>query len=906
MFGNRKGETVEIYANVTLNGATVKTNTLTVTVVESDLRSFKIDFAAPKTSVAEEVKLEVDGWEFDYANMSSQTRPGLMNTGFQTQNNNSGQVLAMKINVPYTGYYMPVFRGRCIGQKAADDVDFYLDGTYIGNYSFYFKGMTAWGEAQSMRTMYLEAGTHELRLRTNPNSQITTSYYMGIREMYFIAKNELPQITAVPAETLTLEVGESANINAVMATEDDFTYAWQPQFDGKADKMASATYVSSAENVATVDAKGNIKALAVGETTIAVTAKTENSEKTEEYIITVIEATSAEEDAAIASVEIGYETLVMSTNSDGIELSVAAKNSSGEALSLTDATLVWSSSDEEIATVENGKVTPVSEGVADITAEITIGDDTKSATVTVSVRSGKTHRTYYTDERVAAARENVEKYDWAKSMKKSAVTRADEYVALGYDYLWKMIPGDSIPRTWQVGLSGDPEIYLCRYCGVDVQEEYGVYPWITDALSNPWKIQCPECKRLFPSNDFAKLYELGIDDETGVYNVELAHERNAKLVEETNGEVDYLKNTLYPELAGFNGKLTATEKPETWGVDDGLGYDTGSYYSNGKKRVYTFIPYYHHYGLWYSSGDNHSAEAKNAITSLSDAYLYTGDVKYGRAGAIMLDRMADVYPEFCTTEWIAKGYYLGSSKNGKMLNNIWQSINDLALSKTYDSFFPIYDDPQVISFLDAKAQKYSAIGDKSTAEAIRTNVETNYLAEMYTAALEADLRGNFGHHQSAIAAAAVVLDTQPTTNQMIDWIFKESIEVQYESNSGGGVGQQLVNEVSRDGQGTESGPGYNRIWVTQLYDVAEILALNETYDGMDIWGNPKYIGMIKSYNPMTLVRRGQPSIGDSGRTGWFAQLPDDQDVIIGAFNGVKKYHYESAVEIAQLLYRLRM
>jgi len=906
MFGNTLGETAEIYAEVTLNGNTVKTNTISVTVVESDLRSFKIDFADTRAATAADITLEKDGWEVDYANSASNIRPILNNIGIQMQNTTAGSVASIKVNVPYSGYYTVLFRGRTYGAKAAEDADIYLDGTYIGDYSFFYKSMSMIMPAETMRTVYLEAGPHEFRFRTNENtSGVSTSYNMVFKDMYFLATNELPAIIGILAEELVLEKGDAANVNAVMQTEDGFMYEWQPRFDGTEDTMVSVKYNSADESIATVDIDGNVMGIKPGETYISVTAKTKNSELTERVKVVVTDVSDAEEDTALASAEIGYQTLVMSINSNGINLSVVAKNAEGKALSLENATVVWKTSNECVATVIDGAVKPVSCGVADITAEITIGEVVKTATVTVSVRNGKVSRTYYTDERVEAARENAAEYNWGKDLKKSAVEAADKYVALGNDYLWKMIPGNSIPRTWQIGLTGDPDIYICRYCGENVQNEYGVYPWVTDPIGRPWKIQCPSCKRLFPSNDFEKLYEIGLDESTGVYNVEIAHRKNAEIVAESGGKTNYLKNTLYPEVAN-DLSLLPTEKAETWGVDDGLGYDTGALIPNGKKKVYTFIAYYHLYGLWYSSADHHAAEIKNAITTLADAYLYTGDEKYGRAGAIMMDRIADVYPEFCTTDWIAQGYYFGNSKNGKMLNNIWQSTNDQLMAKAYDAFFPAYDDPGVISFLNEKSEKYNGLGDKSTAEVLRTNVETNYLSEIYTAVREADVKGNFGMHQAALAAAAVVLDTHPKTDEMLDWIFSESKTDGYLYNTGGGVAQQLVNDVSRDGQGYESAAGYNRIWVTQIFNLAEILGIYDEYNGMDLWSNPKYIGMIKSYNPMTVVRRGQPSIGDSGISGWFAQLLDDPDILMNAYKNVKDIHYESAVEIAQEIYRLNM
>ncbi|MDF2718617.1 MAG: bacterial Ig-like protein [Paenibacillus sp.] len=61
-----------------------------------------------------------------------------------------------------------------------------------------------------------------------------------------------------------------------------------------------------------------------------------------------------------------------------------------------------------------------------------------------AVTSSKTRRTYYTDEKLAAARENVQLYDWAAALRNSVLAKADAYVALGYDNLWKLVP-----LTWR-------------------------------------------------------------------------------------------------------------------------------------------------------------------------------------------------------------------------------------------------------------------------------------------------------------------------------------------------------------------------------------------------------------------------------------------------------------------------
>ncbi|MBR2181399.1 MAG: hypothetical protein IJ949_05870, partial [Oscillospiraceae bacterium] len=74
-----------------------------------------------------------------------------------------------------------------------------------------------------------------------------------------------------------------------------------------------------------------------------------------------------------------------------------------------------------------------------------------------------------------------------------------------------------------------------------------------------------------------------------------------------------------------------------WGVDDGWGYLPGRKYEDGLAERHGYIAFYNNH-LW----ENIYIE----IQKIAAAYLYTGDAKYGRAGAILLDRVADVWPSF--------------------------------------------------------------------------------------------------------------------------------------------------------------------------------------------------------------------------------------------------------------------
>ena len=146
-----------------------------------------------------------------------------------------------------------------------------------------------------------------------------------------------------------------------------------------------------------------------------------------------------------------------------------------------------------------------------------------------------------------------------------------------------------------------------------------------------------------------------------------------------------LVNTLYPE------------KGPTWGVDDGYGW------VDEKGNRYTFISYYVHWHLWYSNGI-----IQKAVRSLRDAYIYTGDIEYARAGIVLLDRIADIYPSLDASEYDPT-IYLQSAQGtgtGKAVGSIWETSLVEDFVSAYDVFYPAMDDPEVVAFLSEKGQEY--------------------------------------------------------------------------------------------------------------------------------------------------------------------------------------------------------
>lgn len=169
-------------------------------------------------------------------------------------------------------------------------------------------------------------------------------------------------IPIIPAESITLnettaelKMGETLTLTATVLPENttDKKVAW----------------TSSDESIARVDANGKVSAISVGNVTITATC----GDATASCVITVAEAPVVSAESITLS-EQRAELKVGETVS--ITATVLPENT-------TDKKVIWTSSDESIATVDgNGIITAVAVGNATITA--TCGEATASCAVTVT------------------------------------------------------------------------------------------------------------------------------------------------------------------------------------------------------------------------------------------------------------------------------------------------------------------------------------------------------------------------------------------------------------------------------------------------------------------------------------------------------------------------------------------
>ncbi len=317
---------------------------------------------------------------------------------------------------------------------------------------------------------------------------------------------------------------------------------------------------------------------------------------------------------------------------------------------------------------------------------------------------------------------------------------------------------------------------------------YGSYPWIIDP-KRPYKLISPVDGSAFPTNDFD------------------------------------------PSRPGGPGDVS--EEPY---VDTGWGWKDPN-----DDQKYWFVAYWAHW-FWYE----HLVPAAEA---LGQAYILTGDQRYARQAAALLDRIAEVYPEMdyvnqsrYGTE-IQKGTY-----HGRIVNAIWETGVVKSLARAYDfAFEGIADDPEL-----------EALTGKSVAE-IRANIEQNLLEEaarsIYT--MDGRIRGNFGMHHSALATLAIVLDNEITA-KYLDWVLHATGNGPWSFE---GIVSGLTNFIYRDGAANESSPGYNSLWTGHFQIVSELMLRR----GIDMYS--EYPKLRRLYDvPFRLSLPGgfTPNIGDTG------------------------------------------
>jgi oligo-alginate lyase len=231
--------------------------------------------------------------------------------------------------------------------------------------------------------------------------------------------------------------------------------------------------------------------------------------------------------------------------------------------------------------------------------------------------------------------------------------KAAWWLEKSYEELHGLMFGPSLKRSWFVLSYG-----ACPACAEGVP----LYHWLIDAKANPWKVGCPHCGVLFPTNDFAAYYQSGLD-EKGIFDRSLA-----------------------------DPALLINADGTSFGVDDGNGY-----VNDGGER-WLFVAAYLVHGHWFQL-------ITEGIEALSFSYLLTGNREYARRAAIMLYRVSELFAGF---DFEAQGVMYEEENSSSGYVSYWvNTCHDLKLmALAYDMIFDsMADDDDLCRVLGRAAEE---------------------------------------------------------------------------------------------------------------------------------------------------------------------------------------------------------
>ncbi len=289
---------------------------------------------------------------------------------------------------------------------------------------------------------------------------------------------------------------------------------------------------------------------------------------------------------------------------------------------------------------------------------------------------------FYPPQLVANARANVARNSWAAERQRTLVAAAEPWLKMTDESLWDLIFGATIYRSWMVWSSGH-----CPAC----QEGVPMYNWQVNFRKHAWKLHCPHCLQMFPTNDFQRFYRSGLDQH-GVFDPQRA-------------DRSLLFNTAHPD---------PNDPLHYFGVDDGNGYLEGD-------QRWRFVGTYLIYGQWKQG-------IVAGVKHLAAAYVVTGEQAYAHKAAILLDRIADLYPTFDFKTQAAM--YEGPAAAGYVStwHDACEEVRELALA--YDQIRDALEgDDALTDFLASQAKRYQLDNPKTTLADVHRNIRERILQD---------------------------------------------------------------------------------------------------------------------------------------------------------------------------------
>jgi len=321
-------------------------------------------------------------------------------------------------------------------------------------------------------------------------------------------------------------------------------------------------------------------------------------------------------------------------------------------------------------------------------------------------------RGYYTAARIQAMRDNIARYEWARTQRNEAVAKADKWAAYGDDRLRTLIIPPHVPRGFDVHSQG---------CPVHGTEIYGKtrYSWIID-FDKPFKVKCPVGGEEYPSNDFAAYLASGMKDKS---------------------------------------LLTGDH------VDDGFGWHKPGDHNAAK---YWFVAYYAHGSMLRFLSE--------AMQNLADAVMFVEAEDpakarlYAHKLAVLLHEMARYYPDYDYKTQSRENAEIYSDYRGKITNFIWECGWPVIFATGYDAVKPyLKDDTGLHASTGKSAAEIDAfIRERTLMHSAREIMEgTGRIRGNY---------GTHQRTLLIVAQVLDEKSVRPTSREMIDWVNENGAE----------------------------------------------------------------------------------------------------------------------------------
>lgn len=404
---------------------------------------------------------------------------------------------------------------------------------------------------------------------------------------------------------------------------------------------------------------------------------------------------------------------------------------------------------------------------------------------------------FFPDRLIDRLRHNIENTEWTRDAKRRIVTEAQPWKDCPDALLWRSMFSPKLKRSWQVWSNGH-----CPGCKGDTP----MYDWIIDPTQHPWKVKCPHCQELFPKNDWKRYHDSGLNE-----------------------------HGLFSEEAADPSLLSAEQAP---GRDPGFGIDDGNGYSDG-EHTWMFIATYLIYGQW-------KQFVHAGILQLADAYTVTGDIVYARKAGILLDRVADLYPEFDFKE---QGWLYERQPDFGYVTNWHDACKEVRqMANAYDQVRPaLLEDSEFLAFVQAQSEKHGLPFKKDTGEDVARHIEDRIFRDTITNVHK--IKSNFPGQEIALITMEAVLERTLETEriqEMMDAMIAEAVAV--------------------DGVTGEKGlENYSAI---VLHFLAEFLAALERmspgYLATQIERHPAIARTYRFHIDTWCLEKFYPAIGDSG------------------------------------------